>query len=531
MALFSKLKNNLHLIIFGVFSIFQCLIIDKIVLFGDDYYYTTFFYEGAEHFISENVYHWMNTNGRAFVHLLDEILLFGGTITAWKIFAAICIPLIALLCALIASAAYKNGIKTAEFKISLIISCISISFISILIAHQTLYWATGFLNYVFPILMTLLLFYFTERAFIRENFPLYIIPLALFACATTEQNAFASLCILIFYGARMLMAKKKPGICFYIAISLGIVGFVSLFAAPGNAVRTTYYADFYSLPFFERIFNNIQRILSLIFKKSGSVRALVIFFGASAVYALKIKKLVIRWTVTSVNAISAVFLICLAHLGRFEGAAAIASLIAFVLDMLMSLAVSFVSKDISVAFFTIMGAAMQGAMLISPEMGPRTLIVTVIFLIIPCSHFVMYSKSPTISMFVLAALLMFMTEIGIIVGSALLLLLILAVAMKTVKKARGHGAVFAVLILAVLMCDSLMALLSGYSQNYAFHKENAVLLSEYKQSIENGGDHILIQKYLPNGTHKYTMPYDDPYHMHWFKIAKKLPIDTQIIYE
>ena len=122
-------------------------------------------------------------------------------------------------------------------------------------------------------------------------------------------------------------------------------------------------------------------------------------------------------------------------------------------------------------------------------------------------------------------------NIGVLVTILMLVLITMTALCICLKKLNKYAIASGIILLALLMSDSLSAFIFGYSQNYVIHKENQALLEEYRQDIDNGGEHILKQKYLPNVIHKYTMPYDDPYHMYWFKIAKKLPTDTVIIYE
>ena len=388
--------SRLHLLVFLIFTTMQAVIIDKIVLFGDDYYYCTFLYNGIGHFFSENAKHYLETNGRAIVHLLDELLLAGGTIIAWKIFAVITTALIALFCALIAAKVWKYGIKTEKFKLSLVLSCVCISFISISTASQTLYWATGFLNYVWPILLTLMLFYFTENSLYRGYFSPLICPLALFACSGTEQNAFACLCILVFAAIRIFAKKIKVGAAFWISLILGFIGFISLFAAPGNAVRTTYYAEFYSLPITQRILRNVLRLFSLIFRTSGAVNALILFFAAAACASYERLKGLSSLLIMTLNALAAVLLCGQLKFGFCETPSIIFALLAFAIDALISVVYFIRAKETSFPFFIVMAAGMQAAMLISPEMGPRTIIVSVIFLIIPTAALAAESKKPLI---------------------------------------------------------------------------------------------------------------------------------------
>lgn len=523
--------SNLYLIVFALFVGAQAMIVSKVVLFGDDYYYTSFFHWGSDYFLSENVKHWLQTNGRAFVHLLDEVLLAGGAIWLWRIFSVTITALIAVFAALISSGAYKNGAKNESFKLSLIISCVCISFISISTANQTLYWATGYLNYVFPIFLTLALFYFTEKSVERGNFSVWFCPLAFFACATTEQNAFVSLCIIIFAALRMFFSKKRPNKAFIVAVFLAIIGFISLFAAPGNAVRKTYYADFYSLSVFERVINNIERIAKLIFETSGAARAIALFFVAAACISAEKLKGFSRVFLTFFNAVSAFLLVVFLKYGVLKEISVIFTFAVFALDIIWSITVFLKGKNYTVPFFIVMSAGVQAAMLISPEMGPRTVIASVIFLIIPTAFCVNISDRPIISCLMLSAAITFMTDVGWLISSLLIILLATIFVCAFLPRLKKTAPRIAVLILALLMLDMLAFNYAGYSENYTVHQENARLLSEYRERSSLEGEHVLEQKYLPNGTHKYTMPYDDPYHMYWFKVAMKLPLDTVINYK
>ncbi|MBE6538026.1 MAG: hypothetical protein E7671_00990 [Ruminococcaceae bacterium] len=529
--IFMRIAEKLHYIVFALFAVMQALIIDKIVLFGDDYYYTTFFYNGVEYFVSENIKHWLETNGRAFVHLLDELLLADGSIIMWKIFATVVICLIALFSALIASRAWDRGAGTAEFRRSLIISCVCISFVSIFTANQTLYWATGFLNYVYPILLTLMLFYYTEKALARERFSLWICLLSFLACSSTEQNSFVSICILVFALVRIFTKRKKPSLTIWLAFAFGALGLVLLFFAPGNSVRTTYYADFYATPLWERITQNVVRLINLIFKKSGADRALVLFFGAAACFFFSKYSSKKRMFAGAINAGAVIFLLLNIHFAVLSEAAVIMSFLAFAVCVFASLLDFVKNGNTEHVFFTCMAAVAQGAMLISPEMGPRTLIVSIVFLIIPTAIYVSRTENVLISLLAGAVLLSFMTVIGKALIIALIPILIALILCLFVKEFRDFAIPAAILIIALLMIDSLFGTLTGYSENYVIHKENEALISEYKETLEDGGEHTLTQKYLPNGVYKYTMPYDDPYHMYWFKVAKKIPTDTDIRYE
>ncbi|MFQ9150032.1 MAG: hypothetical protein ACLR5G_18015 [Eubacteriales bacterium] len=63
-------------------------------LYGDDYYYAGFTRNGLGYFVSENIFHYKYTNGRALVHLLDELLL--SNFWFWRIFNVAALGLLIL---------------------------------------------------------------------------------------------------------------------------------------------------------------------------------------------------------------------------------------------------------------------------------------------------------------------------------------------------------------------------------------------------------------------------------------------------
>ena len=74
-----------HYLVLALLFIIQMVIVFNVDLYGDDFYYANFTQEGIEYFIKENIFHYNMTNGRCWVHLLDELLLFNGSIILWRI--------------------------------------------------------------------------------------------------------------------------------------------------------------------------------------------------------------------------------------------------------------------------------------------------------------------------------------------------------------------------------------------------------------------------------------------------------------
>ncbi len=525
-------EKYFHFLFFFAFLILYGAVTYNVVLFGDDFYYCTFLSRGFSYFLSENVHHYMQTNGRAFVHLLTELLLVRSSIVLWKIFSVLVIGAIAYFSALIASNAAFEGRKTFKFKISLCISSALIALVSIYTARQTLYWATGFMNYVFPIALTLMLFYFTEKGMENGRFGAFYAVLSFFSCATTEQNAFASLCILICAYLFMLFKKKRPPIGFYIAFALGIIGIISLFAAPGNAVRQTYYPEFYGMSLLERVFGNIEKLKDEIFRYSGASRAIAVFFAVFAFRRDCIRNKMLRTAKRVLNLLSSLLLILDMHVSGMYSVSSVLAIGVFAFDVILLAVYCFsdIESNFVPAFFAFMSAALQGAMLVSPEMGPRTVLVSVMLLTVPTSESVTRSESLMLSLGAMILAFLSMSVISAPFAAAFVLLfaaLVLSFALKNTRLKKSA----VLLMLALLTLNMMLLTLSGYKENYEVHRENMEYLDDFRAENKNDTGEALMQRYLANSVYKYTMPYDDPYHLYWFKIAMNIPTETKVEYE
>lgn len=543
---FSSLAKNIHLVFFALFAAFETLIIRNVALYSDDYYYASFFYNGFDYFLSENKVHYLKTNGRAFVHFLDELLLANGTIWMWKVFSVLCLCGIVWLAALIASSAHKNGIKTNEFRVSLIVISACVSAIPIGAANQTLYWATGFMNYVFPLFLTLALYYFTERALHLERFSTWLVPLAFFACTTTEQNAFASLCIVVFAIGRLLWARKRTSFKLVLMFIFGALGFAILFAAPGNMVRQTFYPDFYALSFADKILNNLRRLIPLVFGRNGALIALALFFSSSAFYFTVVLVKRARPILSLVNALSAVICLAIFRIGIYVNALYVISVIfvilSFIIDSVYFLIFFIKKREAAPLFFTVMSVGLQAAMLISPEMGPRTVIASVVLISVSTAFLVSQASKtlaeadtqkvkvrPSCAILAFSIPLCIASRSGVLVSALVALLCVAMVISKYFKAFRTVAPLCAVLIAMVFSLDMLKSSVVGYGENMTIYRENQNAISEY---IEAGNsEKVLKLKYLKNDTYKYTMPYDSTYHLYWYKIVNRLDTNITLIFE
>lgn len=445
---FGFARRNYHIAVFTLFVAFVAVTMSFTVAYGDDYYYGSFFYEGFSHFADENIIHYMKTNGRALVHLLDELLLAGGQMVAWRIFGTLCIAAVTLLSALIGAKAYKNGTDTEEFRIALVASCLLFASISLDIARQSIYWATGALNYLYPILLLLLLFYLIKCSEEKGKCGAAVPVLAFFCAFSTEQCSAGAIAVVAYafiIGMSFYKIKEKREIRRIIPIALCAAS-AALIAIDGEGTA------------------------------SGAIRAAFVLAALAEIVAEK--------------------------------------------------TVAFFRDGDDSAFFILLSVALQACMLVSPEYGGRTILVSVVLLFPAILDGICKRK---VSLILTAVAAAFLFSYGHFVLAAISVFALAAVILALAKKKEASLA-FLLGVLCALCFDSMLSFACGYGENYAVHRENAARIEQWKAAGDETAP--LHLKYLKNGEYKYIMPYDNvPYHWNWYKAYNRLPLSVEMTFD
>ncbi|MBO4217682.1 MAG: hypothetical protein J5940_07030 [Clostridia bacterium] len=515
-----RVKSGYHLAFLLIFTVFFAWATRYTALFGDDFYYASFVSSGGKYFLSENIYHYLNTNGRAWVHLLDELLLAPKSVWAFGIFNT---AVAALTAAAVGKAAVPEGDGIA-FRRTLTAACVLLSFVGIQNAYQSVFWATGAMNYFLPVLLSILYFLSLHgRGKLRAAAP----ALAFFASSSSEQAAFFALCAAAFRGAIYIKERKRPDAVYILSAVLSAIGFAVLFAAPGNAVRTGYYPEFYAMSLFGRIGFNLPILRDLVFSKSGMGDVLTAFFVSEAVSAAILKKPG-RIPLFVLSVCGAATYYGYIHLGfphYFVHAAAAFTAAVTALDIFLSLRAERYCR----AFIIFTAAVLQLAMLISPEMGPRTVLCSCILLMIPTAESASEAigTRPAVSLPVFCLMTFAVTLPGIITASAVCAAVIAAVVLSLNKRTAAYSLFALLMILAVLTADRGYTFVCGYRENYPVHLKNAESVEEYKES---GGDTLTLY-YLKDPDFKYIMPYENGYHEYWFKRCYGIDENAKIVYK
>ena len=485
--------KNLHFVIYAVFLFLQMLGHRYLVLFGDDYYYANFIPQGWDYFVSENIFHYTDTNGRAFVHIIDELLL-GFDFNIWKIFNILTIALIVLFAAKIAAKTYEKGYDTKEFKIALSASSVLFAAISREVYVNCVYWATGAVNYLFPVLLVLVYYYYAKKDLELDKGYFWLPILAFFASFTVEQSAAASFAVSIYLVLLCaLKYRRKIRIPYFVSLAASGIALVSVVFAPGNSVRMTYYPEFYAKSFFGKIFEGIIWFMMQLFCKSGPILLFVILAVYSVVRIYNRAKSKKKKACAIVLFALTAFYIACAYAPISNWQVVLCAFLAFILlsvFFVMKLKDLCALKDDESAFFFVLAAGLQAVMLISPEFGWRTLLISIILLFVPALRAIIWGAGQI--------------------------------------KANRKPIVSVICVFAVVSAFSNLILIrEGYKENYPVHEYNEMMMEKYTSGEIDG----VKLAYPINDEYRYVMPYDNSYHMYRYVQMWGLSDDTVVEFE
>lgn len=520
----SKLYGNRHIIFLFLFLFVHTVSCFFTNCFGDDYYYAAFLKNGPEYFFNENIFHYMHTNGRALVHLLDELLL-GIDFNLWRLSSVFVMGALAVIASKLASRQYLPEKSKESYKNALIVTLSIISVTDIAILRQSVYWATGALNYLFPATLTLLYIYlaFRARNDISNGHGFYpLIILALIGSATTEQASAALLLATLWLLVTSIIEKKRTLIFPIITnVIASAVGLSTILLSPGSAERTTYYPEFYSMSLLGRILHNRDALIKTVFGHDGmyaliaASMVIVIFYSFKKLPLLSVGSAIsLGVYIYGVNVKPEIFG-SLFFLGIIS--------VPIIAVMVYTVWDYFKNQEADNLYFVFTCVAMQCVMALSPEFGPRTLTVSLFLLIVPVVRFIIENGSDYLYA-VLGALAIVMLPSDLSSFKALVAFLIVGVLASYLLFKKCSFPIIPTLV-AISMLAIFATVPIGYGQNLKVMEVNRKQIENYEPS-----EGALTLYYLPNSTYKYTMPYDDPYHQHVLMRLCGLPESTEVIY-
>lgn len=315
-------------------------------------------------------------------------------------------------------------------------------------------------------------------------------------------------------------------------------GFALQIFAPGNAMRTTHYPEFYAKSLIGRITENAKPLYKIIFGAEG-VYIFILLALLCVVFGLLKRLRQKQKPITAILNIAAAFILTLTayfYIKAIKTDRLILTELNFLILFSLSLFIisaffilkAIKNRDFDNLFFFALAPILQLAMLLSPQYGPRTILISAFCLFIPLSSMLLENlKSPIFIAITIILIAIFVPKPLIIITAALAIGIIAAVWL-IIKKSPIVKVVQTVMI-AMLVCLSFSHIAQnayGYYQNLDTHNKNKAAVQQY---LKSGGENLTLYV-LPNPDFKYTMPYDDNYHLYWYKIINDLPENTEIVF-
>ena len=199
------------------------LLTAKITIYCDDYFYGLFFRDGWNGFWDLTVWHYLNFNGRAFVHFMAQVALIFDT----KLF--ILLNPLMLAVAFLLGSRLQSG--ETPWRILLSTSAVGMMVVMALpiqFLNTSLLWISAAFNYLFPIFFLMLVLWRHQRDTEKGRLHPLTMLLIFLAGATTEQSGLAAIVCLGGWSFLCYLRKKIPLWQGFLPILLSGAGYASV---------------------------------------------------------------------------------------------------------------------------------------------------------------------------------------------------------------------------------------------------------------------------------------------------------------
>lgn len=203
-------------------------------LYSDDFVYGTYLLDGPAGFIRKNAEHYQNVNGRAFIHLVLEGILY------WKdtLFRFV-LPLMILIFGEVFYRVCAKGAKNRNRTGFLALYLCGIMLLPLAVMREGILWMSGAVNYILPTIFVLIEFDIIINAVENDKVKAVYYPAAFLCGATTEQGGAAALCVSVLWVVYCIFRKIKINKRIYLLVILTLIGYLSVILSPATFVRMT----------------------------------------------------------------------------------------------------------------------------------------------------------------------------------------------------------------------------------------------------------------------------------------------------
>lgn len=259
----NKIKENkFYIISFAVAYILLFLIMNKVVMYADDFGLDLQSKASFFKIIQNSVVHYFNWGGGLTPLIVN--LLFKIGFNAWKFLNTL---LITLMFYLIAKTISKNK---KQFIISFIIEWLLFYSISINIVRECIYWLDGSMAYVVTTFELFMFIYMIYTRFVLKKdkkYDVFLLPIVgLFSGWSAAQTSGATLIITIFFIIWYKFIKhNKINKKFLLLVIAALIGCSIFFLSPGNSARMNTLGEFSRFGIIDKVLYKIEDASNLTF--------------------------------------------------------------------------------------------------------------------------------------------------------------------------------------------------------------------------------------------------------------------------
>lgn len=270
-------------VLFGASLLMLMILLSKITLYSDDFYFGTFFDFGPQYFFDNTLDHYLTANGRMLIHFLLELTLLGDT---W-IYLILC-PAVLCLCAWLLNGAVTDSRDLVGFFTVVAVSVLLLLGLKVDFLNSSLLWMSGSFNFILPVVFVFGAVFFYRSDMEKGRLSVSSAIFAFCAGATTEQFGFYA-CIALW--GMWIMALKRKEQCFsqmWFVPILCLIGYLTVLTAPGMWGRVDNETEgFWSFLDKEVLYDRFCGISYYFFGLEGCGTLLVFFclVSASLVFA------------------------------------------------------------------------------------------------------------------------------------------------------------------------------------------------------------------------------------------------------
>lgn len=222
-------KNYHYIILLLTFAATLCVTFSA-DLFGDDYFYMKPAVSSFPVILQFLKWHILKCNGRTLVHIFVLIFLRNSvTVTAWRILS---VAAMTALCWFIPRLLFNDQ---KLFRLGVCAASFVLMTVRPNMYNQPVYWLTGSINYLFPILLLVVIMFISLK---KENSK-WLFPLAFLCGATVEQIGMMCIGWFVLLIINEKISRKKLSRHFFGCLVFSIVGFLTIVFSPGTFTRMT----------------------------------------------------------------------------------------------------------------------------------------------------------------------------------------------------------------------------------------------------------------------------------------------------